>query len=83
MPRNRFALSVRVGRQDQTVSRLGKIGNRLELLGLVGVVFPLHRKAIVRVNRTVFGRQIADVAVGREDAEVLAQIAFNGFGFGR
>ena len=40
VPRNRLALAVGVGRQDQAVGGLGEVGDRLELLGLVGDNFP-------------------------------------------
>ena len=83
MPRNRFAFAVRIGRQDQAVGGFGKIGDRLQLLGFVGVIFPFHRKPFIRVHRTILGRQIADMAIGCEDAEILAQIPFDGLGLGR
>ncbi len=82
VPADRLALPVRVGRQDQAVGSLRQVGDRLELLGLVGVVLPLHREPVVGVHRPVLGRQIADVTVAREDAIVGAEVFFDGLRLG-
>ena len=63
MPANRFTFTVRVGRQYQPVRLLGFIGNRLELLGLIGIIVPQHCKVVIGIDRAVLGRQIADMAV--------------------
>ena len=78
VPADRLPLSIRVGGEDQAVGILGEIGDRLQLLGLVGVIFPFHRKAGVGIDRAVLGRQIADVAVARENAKIGAEVFFDG-----
>ena len=83
VPADRLALTVGVGRKDQPVGVLRRIGDGFELLCLVGVVFPLHREPLVGVHRPVARRQVADMAVGCEYAVVAAEIAFDGFGLGR
>ena len=50
MPANGFAFAIRVRRKDQRVRALGLIGNGLQLLGLIGISFPGHGKAIVRID---------------------------------
>ncbi|MCY1172531.1 hypothetical protein D9M73_126670 [compost metagenome] len=82
VPRNRFALAVRVGCEDQAVGGLGEIGDRLQLLGLVGVIFPFHREPVLGIDRAVLGRQVADMAVGGEDAVIAAQIFLDGLRLG-
>ena len=46
VPRDRLALAVGVGRQDDALGALGRVGDGLELLGLVAVQFPLHREVV-------------------------------------
>src|SRR3546814_6355516 len=83
MPRDRLALAIGVGREDQPIGLLGLVGDRLQLLRLVGVIFPIHREPVIRVHRAVLGGQIADMAVGGEDAIIAAQVFFDRFGLGR
>ena len=56
MPANRFAFAIRVGRQDKAIRLFRLVGNRLQLFCLIGIIVPQHFKAIIGVNRTVFGR---------------------------
>ena len=77
VPRNRLSLAVRVGRKDQAVGLLGGVGDRADLLLLVAVKLPIHGKALVRADRAVLGRQVADVAVTGQDLEVRAEVFFD------
>src|SRR3546814_16858099 len=43
MPRDRLALAIGVGREDQPTGLLGLVVDRLQSLRLVGVFFPIHR----------------------------------------
>ena len=83
MPADRFALAIGVSRQDQSVGLLRLVGNGLQLLALVAIIFPRHGKAVVRVDRTVLGRQVADMAIAGEDVEIAAQIFLDGLRLGR
>ena len=74
VPADRFAFAVRVSRQHKAARALGRICNLFEAALLVAVKFPLHREIGVRIYAAILGRQIADVAVGGENLEVLAQI---------
>jgi len=80
VPADRFAFAVRVGRKNQAGGFLRFVGDGLELLGLVGIILPGHGETIVRINRTVLGRKVANMAVGCQDLEIRSQIFFNGFG---
>ena len=82
VPRDRLALAIRIGREDQAVGELGEIGDRLQLLRLVRVILPRHRERIVGIDRAVLGRQVADMAVAGQDAVIAAQILLDGFGLG-
>ena len=79
MPADCLALAVRVGCQDQAVRLLCRIGDFLEPALLVAVQFPVHREVFIRTDAAILGRQIADMAIGCEDLEVLAQIVLDGF----
>ena len=49
MPTDRLSFAVRVGRQYQAVGLFRFVGNGLQLLGLVGIIIPQHRKAVIGV----------------------------------
>jgi hypothetical protein len=83
MPADRLAFPVRIGGQDQLVGFLRLVGDRLELLGLVGIGLPLHRKARVRIDRPVLGREIANMAVGSQDPVTRPEIFLDRLGLGR
>ena len=83
VPADRFAFAVRVGRKDQAVCLFGFIGDRFQLLGLVGIIIPQHGKAVIGINRPVLWRQVADMAVRSQHLETGAQIFLDCLGFCR
>ena len=84
VPADRFAFAVRVGCEDQARGVLGRISNGFHLLAiaLVGIDLPIHRKVFIGPHTAILGRQIADMAIGGENLEVLAQILFDGLRLG-
>ena len=83
MPGNGFALAVGVGGEDQFVGVLEGVGDILETLLGSGVDFPAHGEILVRLYRTVFGRQVADVPKTGEHTVIRAEILVQRLGFGR
>ena len=79
MPADRLALAVRVGREDQSVGGLRRVLNILQPLRLVGVKLPLHRKAVVGIDRAVFRRQVANMAIAGEYLEIATEIFLDRF----
>ena len=77
VPANRFAFAIRVRREDQRVGGFGFIGNRLELLALIGIGLPGHLKAIIRVNRAILGWQIPNMPKAGQHPVTGAQIFLN------
>ena len=82
MPGNRLALAVGVGRQDQFVIGFQGLGDRLDMLATVRRHLPGHRKAIVRVDRAILGRQIADMAIRRQNRIARSKIFVDCLGLG-
>ena len=74
VPADRLALAVRVGREVDGVGRLGRLGDRLDVLLVLVDQFVAHREVVVRVDRALLGDQVADMAVRGQDVEVLAQV---------
>ncbi len=83
VPRNRLPLAIGVGGEHQPRRLPGRVGDLLEAALLVAVELPVHREALVGPHAPIFGRQIADMAVGGENLEVLAEIFLDGAGLGR
>jgi len=82
MKRDRLAFAVRVGREDQLVGVPECVGDGLQpRLGL-GVHFPAHREVGVGLDRTVLGRQVADVAEAGQHLVGGPQVLIDRFGFG-
>ena len=74
VPADRLALAIGVGRENQTVGLLRGILNILQPLRLVRIELPLHRKTVIRIDRAVLGRQVADVAIAGQHLEITAEI---------
>ena len=83
MPGNRLALAVRVGGEDQLIIGFQRLGDRLEVLAAVGGDLPHHGEIVVRVDRAILGRQVADMAIRGQNGIVAAQIFVDCLGFGR
>jgi len=83
VPRDGFALAVRVGGEDQALGALYGGGNVVKALGGLGINFPGHRKIFVRFYRPVLGRQVAHMAKGGDHLIAGAQIFVDRFGLGR
>ncbi len=82
MPRNRFTLAIRVGREKQAVGALHGIGNVLHALLRRAVDLPGHFEILVGKHRTVLCRQVAHMAEGGENLVARAQILVDRLGFG-
>jgi hypothetical protein len=83
VPRDRFSLAVRVGREDHSVRILDRAADVAEPLGGLGVDLPAHGEIVVGIDRAVLGRQIPHMAERGVDAIVLAQIFVDGLGLRR
>ena len=82
VPADCLTLAVGIGGEDQRVGLSGLVGDRLQLLGLVGVGFPVHREAVVGIDRPVPRRKVADMAIAGEHAVPRPEIFFDGLGLG-
>ena len=83
MPRNRLALAVGVGGQNQMVIAFQRLGNGAHMLFAIGPHFPQHIKIIARIHRPILGRQIAHMAETGQNCIVWPQIFVDGLGLGR
>ena len=83
MPGDRLALAVGVGREDDAVGALDCASDVAQPLGGLGVDLPAHGEIIVRIDRTVLGGEVADMAERGVDVVAFAQIFIDGFGLGR
>ena len=83
MPADRLALTVRVGRKDQHRIRLERFGDCAHVLLAVRGDLPLHLEAVLGVDRSILGRQVAHVPVGREYGVLGPEILVDGLCLGR
>ena len=83
MPGDGLAFPVRVGGQDDAVRGLGRLGDLRQPLRGLGVDLPGHGKVLVRTDRSIPGRQVADMAIAGQDLVVRPQVLVDGFGLGR
>ena len=83
VPADRLALAVRVGRQEQRASaRFRRLGDRLDMLLVLLDQVVAHGEAVGRVDRAFLRHQVADMAVGGQDGEVLAEVLVDRLGLG-
>ena len=83
VPRDRLALAVRVGGEIEVIRPFQGLGDFADAFLRPGVDRPGHGEPIVRQDRSLLGRKVADMAVGGEDLEVRAEILVDGLGLGR
>ena len=83
MPGNRLALAVGVGGQDQLVGMFDGVGDLVDALLRALVDVPGHGEVVVRLDRTVLGGEVADMAETGENFVAGAKIFVDGLGFGR
>jgi hypothetical protein len=62
MPGNRFALAIGVGGEDQPVGAFKRFGDVVEPARRLGVDLPDHLEVGVRIDRSVLGREVPDMA---------------------
>ena len=74
MPADRFALAVRVGREDQLIVVFEGIGNGLDVFFAGRANLPKHLKFILGIHRAIFGRQITHVTVRGKNSEAWSKI---------
>ena len=83
VPGNRLALAVRVGGEVELAALGHRLGDGVEpLLGL-GIDQPVHGEILVRADRAILGRQVADMTIGGQHGEAGAEIFPNGLSLGR
>ena len=83
MPGDRLAFAVRVGRKEQAIGAPHRLDNRFHVLFGFAVDLPGHREVRIRLDGTVLCRQIAHMAVARDDFVVVTEIFIDGFRFCR
>ena len=83
VPRDRLALAIRVGCEDQAVGIAHRIGDFLDVLDRLSVDVPRHREVLVGLHRTVFRGQVPDVAVRRHHLVPGPQVLVDGFDLSR
>ena len=83
VPRDRLALAVRVGGEDQLVVVLQRLGDGADMALGLRVDLPGHFESVLRIDRAVLGGQVADMAVGGQNRVAGPQITVDGLGFCR
>ena len=83
VPGDRLAFAVGVGRQNDAVGALHRVGDLVEALGRLGVDLPAHGEVVLGVDRAVLGGEVAHVAERSVDVVVLAEILADRLDLGR
>ena len=83
MPGDRLALAVGVGGEDELGGALDRLGDVAEPLLRLGVDLPDHLEVGVRIDRSVLGGQVADMAERRQHLVAAAEILVDRFGLSR
>ena len=83
VPGNGFAFAIRVGREDEAVGAFDGLGDVVEALCGLGVDLPDHVEVVLRVDRAVLRRQVADMPERGQDLVARAEIFVDRLGLGR
>ena len=83
VPGDRFALPIRVGCENQPVGALQRLGDVVESAGRLGIDLPDHLKIRVRIDGTILGGEVADMAERGQNLVGGAQILVDSLGFRR
>ena len=83
VPGDRFALAIGVGRENQLVGTLERFGDVVEPAGRLGVDLPDHLEVGLGIDRSVLGREVADMAERRQNLVGSSQIFVDRLGFRR
>ncbi len=83
VPGDRFALAIGVGCENQAVGALQGAGDVVEPAGRLGVDLPDHLEIGVRIDRSVLGGKVADMAERGQNLVGGAQIFVDRLGFRR
>ena len=83
VPGNGFAFAVRVGRQKEVLGFLQRARDGVDVffVALDGAV--THRELLVGIDRAFLRDEVADVAIGGQHLEILAEVLLDGFCFRR
>ena len=82
VPGDRLALAIGVGRQDELVGALDRLGDVVEPLLRLGIDLPDHAEIGVGIDRAVLGRQVADMAERGQHLVAAAEIFIDRFRLG-
>ena len=83
VPADRLALAIRVSRQDQFIIGLQGLGNGADMLLAFGRHLPFHLEIMFGIHRTIFRRQVADMAVRGQNRIAGTKIFVDCLGLGR
>ena len=79
MPGNRLALAVGVSCENELVRAFKRSGYVVQPFLRFGIDIPGHGEVVIRLDRAILGGQVADMAIGGQDLEALAEIFVDGF----
>ena len=82
VPADRLAFAIRIGCQEYGGGAFCGFGQGLDMFLVLLDQLVAHREVLVRVDRPFLGHQVADMAVGSQDGEVLAQVLVDRLGLG-
>ena len=83
MPGDRFTLAVRVGREIDLVGLLGLLADLFQHLAATAQRNVLRFKIVLDIHAHLALRQIAHMAVGRDDLIMASEKLSDRFGLGR
>ena len=83
MPGDGLALAVRVGGEIELAALGDRLGDGVEALLRLGIDLPVHGEILVRTDRAVLGRQVADMTIGGQHGVAGAEILPDGLCLGR
>ena len=78
VPGNRLAFAVEVRREVDRVGLLRRLDDGVDVLLAVLGQLVVHFEPVVRVHRAFLAGQVANMAIGRQDDEIVAEIAIDG-----
>ena len=79
MPRDRLALAVRVRREHHDIDVLDGLRDGVDVLRVALDQLVLHLEIVVGVHRAGLRHEVAHVAIGSEDLEILAEVFLERF----